>query len=78
MRSFLSRENDLDGTKWGAQKVWFRLKRFRGTKCLRLKVLFHVSVFPERNLRMGGYQATETDGVMPAAAPLMDNIIINL
>ena len=27
-RSFLFRENDLSGTKWGAQKVWFRLKRF--------------------------------------------------
>lgn len=29
----------------------FRLKRFRGTKCIRLKVLFHMSVFPERNHR---------------------------
>lgn len=47
----LFRENDLSGTKWGAQRVLFRLKRFRGTKCLRLKVLFHVSVFPERNRR---------------------------
>lgn len=33
---FLFRENDLSGTKWGAQRVLFRLKRFRGTKCLRL------------------------------------------
>lgn len=32
----LFRENDLSGTKWGAQRVLFRLKRFRGTKCLRL------------------------------------------
>ena len=78
MRSFLFQENDLSGTKWGAQSVLYRLKRFRGTKCLRLKVLFHVSVFPERNRRGDGYRATETSGVMPAAAPLMDNIIINL
>lgn len=48
---FLFRENDLSGTKWGAQRVLFRIKRFRETKCLRLKVLFHVSVFPERNRR---------------------------
>ena len=47
----LFRENDLSGTKWGAQRVLFRLKRFHGTKCLRLKVLFHVSVFLERNHR---------------------------
>ena len=47
----LFRENDLSGTKWGSQRVLFRLKRFRGTKCLRLKVLFHVSVFLERNHR---------------------------
>lgn len=33
---FLFRENDLSGTKWGEQRVMFRLKRFRGTKCLRL------------------------------------------
>lgn len=32
----LFRENDLSGTKWGAQRVLFRLKRFCGTKCLRL------------------------------------------
>ena len=48
---FLFRENDLSGTKWGARRVLFRLKRFRGTKCIRLKVLFHMSVFPERNHR---------------------------
>lgn len=48
---FLFLENDLSGTKWGAQRVLFCLKRFRGTKCLRLKVLFRVSVFPERNHR---------------------------
>ncbi len=48
---FLFRGNDLSGTKWGAQRVLFRLKRFRGTKCLWLKVLFHVSVFLERNHR---------------------------
>ena len=49
---FLFRENDLSGTKWGARRVLFRLKRFRGTKCIRLKVLFHMSVFPERNHRV--------------------------
>lgn len=48
---FLFRENDLSGTKWGVRRVLFRLKRFRGTKCIRLKVLFHMSVFPERNHR---------------------------
>ena len=48
---FLFRENDLSGTKWGAHRVLFRLKRFRGTKCIRLKVLFHMSVFLERNHR---------------------------
>ena len=32
----LFQENDLSGTKWGAQRVLFCLKRFRGTKCLRL------------------------------------------
>lgn len=49
---FLFRENDLSGTKWGVRRVLFRLKRFRGTKCIRLKVLFHMSVFPERNHRV--------------------------
>ena len=49
---FLFRENDLSGTKWGARRILFRLKRFRGTKCIRLKVLFHMSVFPERNHRV--------------------------
>lgn len=49
---FLFRENDLSGTKWSARRVLFRLKRFRGTKCIRLKVLFHMSVFPERNHRV--------------------------
>ena len=48
---FLFRENDLSGTKWGVRRVLFRLKRFRGTKCIRLKVLFHMSVFQERNHR---------------------------
>ena len=48
---FLFRENDLSGTKWGARRILFRLKRFRGTKCIRLKVLFHMSVFLERNHR---------------------------
>ena len=48
---FLFRENDLSGTKWGARRVLFRLKRFRGTKCIRLKVLFHMSVFLVRNHR---------------------------
>ena len=48
---FLFRENDLSGTKWGVRRVLFRLKRFRGTKCIRLTVLFHMSVFPERNHR---------------------------
>ena len=37
--------------KMGRAKGFVSLKTFSGTKCFRLKVLFHVSVFPERNRR---------------------------